>query len=183
MTMTTTATRGLTPDLRLRQAPHARQTWKIHRAQHRDAADIKALFRKLHMFNAALDPRFALSDHWEAHFDTTMQRALCGDDAICFIAREAGSGLPCGFALAATHHDSGMWRYHDWVEVEALYVEDTWRGSGLAEILLGRASEWADSLGQSVVQLYVTASNERAIRFYRRNGFRVTQEIMRKALT
>jgi hypothetical protein len=27
------------------------------------------------------------------------------------------------------------------VEVEALYVEDAWRGSGLAEVPLNRASE------------------------------------------
>jgi ribosomal protein S18 acetylase RimI-like enzyme len=182
MTMTTPTTSSQTSDLRLRQAPHARQTWEIHRAQHVDVVDVKELFCKLHRFNAALDPRFTLSDQWEAHFSTAMHRALCADDAICFIAREVGGGLPCGFALAALHHDADMWRHHEWVEVEALYVEESWRGSGLAEVLLNRACEWAESIGQFVVQLYVTASNARAIRFYRHCGFRVTQEIMRKAL-
>src|SRR5262249_39512656 len=101
MMMTTIATPSSTPELRLRQAPQARQEWEIYRAQGLDVADVKELFRKLHAFNAALDPRFALSNQWEVYFNTTMQRALCADDAICFIAREAGMGLPCGFALAA----------------------------------------------------------------------------------
>jgi ribosomal protein S18 acetylase RimI-like enzyme len=183
MTMTTPTTSSLTSDLRLHNAPHARPDWEIRRAQHVDVTDVKELFRKLHTFNAALDPRFALSDQWEAHFSAAMRRAVCADDAICFIAREIGTGFPCGFALAALHHDSDMWRYHEWVEIEALYVEESLRGSGLAEILLNRACEWAESVGQSVVQLYVTASNARAIRFYRHSGFRVTQEIMRKVRT
>lgn len=80
------------------------------------------------------------------------------------------------------HERSGRRRHREWVEVEALYVEDMWRGCGLADTLLARACEWADSVGQRVVQLYVTASNERAIRFYQNEGFRETQAIMRKTL-
>jgi ribosomal protein S18 acetylase RimI-like enzyme len=145
-------------------------------------AAVKVLFGRLHAFNAALDPRFALSEDWETHFDTVLREALQGDELLCLIAREGKSRLPCGFALAAIHRDSGMWRCREWVEVEALYVEETWRGQGLAETLLSRACEWADSVGQPVVQLYVTASNERAIRFYRNKGFQETQAIMRKLL-
>lgn len=50
------------------------------------------------------------------------------------------------------------------------------------EPLLTHACEWAESVGQSTVQLYVITSNERAIRFYRREGFGETQAIMRKVL-
>lgn len=163
-----------------RCASLASQIYTICRAQPTDAAAVKALFGRLHAFNAALDPRFALSEEWETHFDTVIHEALRGDEALCLIARESESRLPCGFALAAVHRDSGMWRYREWVEIEALYVEESWRGRGLAETLLSRTCEWADSVGQPVVQLYVTASNERAIRFYRNKGFTETQAIMRK---
>ncbi len=47
----------------------------------------------------------------------------------------------------------------------------------------GRACVWAVSVGQPVVQLYVTANNERALRFYRQEGFQQTQAILRKVLT
>ena len=166
----------------LSHAPHTNKSWEIHRMQRADVAAVKLLFRKLHAFNTALDPRFALSETWEARFDAAIEQALCGDETICLIAAEASAGQPCGFALAAVHRDSDMWRYHEWVEVEALYVEDAWHGCGLAESLLSSTDEWANSLGQTVVQLYVTASNARAIRFYQHEGFQTTQEIMRKIL-
>jgi GNAT superfamily N-acetyltransferase len=190
MATTSVLDRSSETDADLRSAPlapaapaaPASRGWAIYRMQRADVAEVKALFRKLHAFNSALDPRFALSEEWEAHFDATIEEMLRGDESLGLIAREMGTGRACGFALAAVHHDSGMWRYHEWVEVEALYVEDTWRGSGLADALLARACGWADSVGQPVVQLYVTASNDRAIRFYEHEGFHETQAIMRKVL-
>jgi ribosomal protein S18 acetylase RimI-like enzyme len=158
------------------------QRWALRGVEPMDLTTVKALFHKLHAFNASLDPRFALSEDWETHFDAAMEEALRGRESLCLIARERQSGQTGGFVLAAIHHDSRMWRHRDWVEVEALYVEDAWRGQGLAATLLTHACEWAERIGQPVVQLYVTASNARAIRFYRREGFREAQTIMRKAL-
>lgn len=163
-------------------AARADHPWTIRRMRPADVPAVKALFRSLHAFNASLDPRFALSDEWELHFDAAIQQALCGDESLCLIACETGTERPQGFALATVHRDSGMWRCREWVEVEALYVEDACRGHGLAEMLLDRACEWAEGVGQDVVQLYVTASNERAIRFYQHEGFGETQAIMRKML-
>lgn len=157
------------------------QDWRIRHAQAADRASLKEMFHKLHAFNAALDPRFALSEEWERYFDAAIAHALQGT-SLCLIASEAYESRPMGFILGAVHRDSGMWRYREWVEVEALYVEESWRGSGLAEALLDRACDWAESIGQATVQLYVTASNERAIRFYQREGFGETQAIMRKVL-
>ncbi len=153
------------------------------RARRHDAAAVKALFWKLHAFNAGLDPRFALTEDWEAQLDPTLDQALGGREVLCLIARERGTGQPCGFALAAIHRDAGLWRHHEWVEVEALYVAEEWRGRALAAALLARACAWAVSVGQPVVQLYVTANNERALRFYRQEGFQQTQAILRKVLT
>lgn len=187
--MTAASVAYTTLDAGLYQAPrtsHASplesgQRWAIRPAQYTDVAALKVLFRKLHAFNATLDPRFALSEMWETYFDATIAEALRGE-ALCLIACRPGTDQPYGFALAAVHHDSNMWRYHEWVEVEALYVDDAWRGCGLAEVLLTRTCDWAASIGQSAVQLYVTASNERAIRFYQHEGFGESQAIMRKVL-
>jgi GNAT superfamily N-acetyltransferase len=156
--------------------------WVLRRARAGEAGAIKALFWKLHAFNASLDPRFALADDWEAQLDPALAHALAGRDALCLIARERGTSQPCGFALAALHRDSGLWRHREWVEVEALYVEAAWRGRGLAAALLERACGWAARVGQPVVQLYVTARNERALSFYRREGFQQTQVILRRVI-
>jgi GNAT superfamily N-acetyltransferase len=180
--MAATSLLDVSSALELRCARLASQVGAIRQVQPADVAAVKMLFGKLHAFNSALDPQFALSEEWELHFDAAIQAALRGDESLCLIACEADSLRPCAFALAAVHRDSGMWRYREWVEVEALYVEDGWRGCGVAETLLARACEWADSVGQSAVQLYVTASNEQAIGFYQHEGFRETQAIMRKQL-
>jgi ribosomal protein S18 acetylase RimI-like enzyme len=145
-------------------------------------AGVKALFLALHAFNAALDPRFALSEDWEAHFDAEMGEALRGHEALCILVCEQGSGRICGFVLAAIHRDSRMWQYREWVEVEALYVEGERRGQGFASALLAHTYAWANSVGRDVVQLYVTASNKHALGFYRRQGFRETQAVLRKVL-
>lgn len=162
-------------------APESR-AWTVREAHAGDVAAISEMFRKLHTYNASLDPRFALSERWESYFDAAMRQALRGGEWLCLIAREMGTDAPCGFALAAVHRDSGMWHFSEWVEVEALYVENVWRGRGLAEAVLAEACAWAERVGHSVVQLYVTASNDRAIRFYRHAGFGETQAIMRKVL-
>ena len=134
--MIATSVFAKSPATELHLAQSAEQGWEIEQAQHADLGAVKVLFRRLHDFNTALDARFALSQEWEAPFEAAMQRALRGEEAICFIARETQTGRPCAFALAAIHHDSDLWRYREWVEVEALYVDDAWHGRGLAEDLL-----------------------------------------------
>jgi ribosomal protein S18 acetylase RimI-like enzyme len=181
-TMMTATTRAEAPASSPCLTSRADPDWDLHQALRADRAAVKALFQRLHGFNAALDARFALSDEWETLFDNAFDRALHSGESICLIAREAQSDLPCGFALAAIHRDSDMWRYREWVEVEGLYVDDVWRGRGLAEALLDHICAWAEAIGQPAVQLYVTASNERAIRFYQHEGFSTAQEIMRKLL-
>jgi ribosomal protein S18 acetylase RimI-like enzyme len=181
-TMTSTTLLAEPVTTPLCRALHPDQAWETHRAHPADVEAVKALFRRLHAFNTALDARFALSEGWEPLFDAAMRRALHDGESICLVAREAQTGVPCAFILAAVHRDSDMWRHREWVEVEALYVDDAWHGRGLAEALLDRVCAWAEGVGQPTIQLYVTASNERAIRFYQHAGFRTTQEIMRKVL-
>ena len=156
--------------------------WEIRPVGPGDLADLKRLFLKLHLYNGSLDPRFALADDWARHFDAMLERALAGAGRLALLARDRATGRPTGFVLAAVQDGGPLWKHRDGVEVEALYVERAWRGTGLAEALLDGALSWAEDLGQPVVQLYVTAGNERAIRFYEHQGFRTVQGIMRKAL-
>ena len=158
------------------------RTLKIVPLQHTKVAELKAMFWQLHAFNAALDPRFALSESWEESFDGHLTEILTEHTAVCFMAYDLRNGRPAGFVLAGVHTDSSMWKHREWAEIEALFVDKEWRGSGLAQNLLDAVYGWAEKQGQSVVQLYVTASNERAINLYRNEGFQPTQLIMRKEL-
>ena len=57
------------------------------------------------------------------------------------------------------------------VEVSKIYVYQTHHGGPVAHALLGAAVEWARSLGAASLWLGVNQLNERANRFYLRNGF------------
>lgn len=86
----------------------------------------------------------------------------------------AGIGL-CDWQLAFSL--SPLFRHRHWAELVALYVAPLLRGMGLADRLLAQGVRWARESGYASVQLYVTATNLRAKRFYARVGFRPVQEI------
>jgi GNAT superfamily N-acetyltransferase len=156
------------------------RAWAIRPMGRDDLPALKRLFRKLHLYNASLDPRFALADGWEKHVDALFDGPLPAPRRLALLA--SVQGRPAGFLLAAVHQDSPLWRHRDWVEVEALYVERAWWGTGMADALLSRAFDWTALLGLVAVQLYVTVTNTRALRFYQRQGFVPAQTIMRALL-
>jgi GNAT superfamily N-acetyltransferase len=161
-------------------AQRARTSWDIAPVVREEVIDLTRLFLKLHLYNSTLDPRFALAEDWERHFTGWVEQALSGRDHLALLAWDRG--VPAGLVLASVHCDSPLWRHRVWAEVEALYVEPAWRGTGLADALLERACTWAADLGLPAVQLYVTASNTRALSFYERQGFRPAQAVMRAML-
>jgi hypothetical protein len=83
------------------------RNWRMRHAQSADIAVLKEMFRNLHAFNAALDPRFAPSDEWETYFDAAIEHALQGA-SLCLIAYQANANLPIGFILGTVHSDSGI---------------------------------------------------------------------------
>jgi hypothetical protein len=71
--------RGGAPILReVRHDPR----WALRGVEPLDIAAIKALFHALHPCNTSLDPRFALSEEWEIHFDASMERP-CANASHC----------------------------------------------------------------------------------------------------
>jgi len=158
----------------------AGSVWDIRAIEPGDRADAKELFLKLHTYNAGLDPRFALSADWERFFDAGLDRALTGGAGMGLLAREGAGGRAVGLVLAAMHRDAPLWAVRDWLELEDVYIEPAWRGTGLAAALVARVEEWARATGVDTVQLYVTASNARALAFYDKEAFHPAQLILRK---
>ena len=154
--------------------------WIVQAIAPDDRADAKRLFLKLHTYNASLDPRFALSADWERPFDAGLDRVLTGRAGVGLLARAGVSGRAIGLALAAMHRDGPLWAVRDWLELEDVYVEPAWRGTGLAVALVARVDDGARATGVDTIQLYVTASNARALAFYDKEGFRPAQFILRK---
>ena len=67
------------------------------------------------------------------------------------------------------------------VHLMAMWVHPAIRGSGAGNLLVAAVLSWAEAERARVVRLVVVLSNDRARRFYERNGFRPTgHEVVRE---
>ena len=89
-------------------------------------------------------------------------RAILGEPHGNLLA-EGPEGL-IGFASAGPGRDNDV---DTELELKALYVRASWWGTGVGYAL------FEEAVGDRAAYLWVLASNERAIRFYERQGFRL----------
>lgn len=141
---------------------------------------VQHLFNELHAFNAELDSRFALAAGWENVLREHLAHVRATGHGLTLLARKAD--IPVGLLMMGVHSDSHLFLHRHWAELLAVYVTPSARGTDLAEHLVALGATWAHESGYERVQLYVTASNERAKQFYARIGFRPVQEIWRQEL-
>jgi ribosomal protein S18 acetylase RimI-like enzyme len=87
------------------------------------------------------------------------------DDSTAFYRLAENGEKIVGFVHAATNDDGTK-------ELEAIYTSPETFGSGLGQQLMDVANEW---IGDIDVTLKVAIYNERAIRFYEKNGFKVVE--------
>lgn len=152
----------------------------------RPAADdefwaVARLFAELHQFNAGFDPRFRLAEGWEPLLRAHFVRTHRAPGALWLLAWEGA--VPVGLLLLEAHTDSPLFAERRWAELVALYVAPGQRGGDLGRRLVEVGKQWAAAHGFDRLQLYVTAANERARRFYARCGLAPVQEVWRAELT
>ena len=101
---------------------------------------------------------------WE-HFAGLVSR----DDAICLLAL---SGLtPVGYLAGLIRHPTTL-RPVRIAELQSMYVAESCRSEGLGEDLFNGFCVWARDCSAGRMSVTAYASNEAAIRFYERFGFR-----------
>jgi GNAT superfamily N-acetyltransferase len=142
---------------------------------------VARLFAELHAFNAGLDPRFRLAEGWEPLLREHFLRTHAAPGAFWLLAWSAQE--PVGLLLMEAHSDSLLFAERRWAELVALYVAPGERGGALGRRLVEAGTQWAAAHGFDRLQLYVTAANEPAKRFYARCGLAPVQEIWRAELT
>lgn len=155
-------------------------TLTIRAATKEDTWAVQRLFKALHDLNTSLDPRFALADNWERYLGEHLKREWEGARSLTLIAWDADR--PIGLLMLAGYSDSPLFHYRHWAEILALYIDPEIRGGMLASRFVKTAKKWAADHGYGRIQLYVTATNDRAKRFYEKAGFEPVQEIWRLEL-
>ncbi|NJM08509.1 GNAT family N-acetyltransferase, partial [Candidatus Gracilibacteria bacterium] len=142
---------------------------------------VAQLFAALHQFNASLDARFRLAANWEALLREHFTRTHTAPGALWLLAWCATE--PVGLLLMESHSDSPLFAESRWAELVALYVVPEHRTGALGVQLIDAGKQWAAAHSFDRLQLYVSAANERARRFYTRCGLYPTQEIWRIDVT
>jgi len=99
--------------------------------------------------------------------DMATRTAEAMEAAILVVDR--GDGALAGTAFVRVSLDPP----HDGY-VGAMWVDEDLRGAGWADALLETAERFAQRLGSSAIELWVSGSNPLAQRFYERNGYRPT---------
>ena len=95
----------------------------------------------------------------------------CNDDAAVFIAEEAGTAV--GFAQCQLRHD-----YVEGTEtspvgyLEGIYVDEAYRGRGIARELLEVCEEWARGKGCAEFASDCEIDNTDSLKFHLKVGFK-----------
>ena len=88
-----------------------------------------------------------------------------------FVSIEDIDGTFAGFLLAGVEPSPSTFEWPDRFVLGDFYVRDSYRGTGLAQRLVGRGLTQAREEGCSELVLDVDVDNERALAFYEKLGF------------
>ena len=135
-----------------------------------DAAPLAAMGRRC--FVETFGPHFPAEDmalHLERMFGAAALPAEYEDSALMIRMAEADGEIAAYLKLApmklSVPHEPGA------LEIRQLYVLTPWQGAGVAAALMDWAVETARAEGAPALYLSVWEKGDRAIAFYRKQGF------------
>jgi len=120
-----------------------------------------------HLFNSRLE----LEDYLEYTYG--VEKIACSinkENNVYFLA--VVDGLPAGFAKVKKHSLNDQLDSVFQAELQKLYVMKRYHGLGIGHALLDKVRNLVESFEPDCLWLDTLMSNERAIRFYERNGFK-----------
>ena len=118
-----------------------------------------------------------LSTTWASHEEGIKyyKERLSGEKGICFVAEKDGEIV--GFASCTIHHPDG-WRLVKRIEVDNLFIREHHRGEGIGKLLIDEIKTWGKEIDIQRVFLTAFSQNEKAIKFYKREGFHAYETIL-----
>jgi ribosomal protein S18 acetylase RimI-like enzyme len=104
-----------------------------------------------------------------AYAEPIQRQELASSDLTYFLAE--ADGVPVGFALLRRDNSSPFVDDPTAIELQRLYVDRVWHGSGLAQALMATCVQHAVARGAGSLFLGVWERNAKALRFYAAQGF------------
>ena len=88
---------------------------------------------------------------------------------VIYVAENEGEIV--GYISVEVHREDRVFIY-----IDDFSVSKEYRGNGIGNALLNEAEKYASSLSIPVSSLHVEKSNERALKFYSKNGYKVFED-------
>lgn len=142
---------------------------RIRTATREDAAWLLPMSSRLHDFGP---PPFRPRDQMDRAVAADIGASLGSPDpaVAVFVAEDAASGRPLGFAHIKTFSDYFTAEPHG--HVSDLVVAEDAEGRGVGSALLEAAADWSKAKGHRLLTLNVFDENRRARALYDRLGYR-----------
>jgi ribosomal protein S18 acetylase RimI-like enzyme len=161
--------------VRMAKRFHERTTQiiKVQQADIAQAALIASIGKKSfrHAFEEYFESRETLTGYLEFTYDPLkIARSLKKENNIYLLAWV--DGQPGGFAKIKKHSLNELIESPSQTELQKIYVLPAFQGRGVGSALMQHTRELADEINPDHIWLDAHVTNEGAIRFYERNGFR-----------
>ena len=140
----------------------------IRVAEARDVARIVELNCALFREDAGLRYPFTDQDWPGKEGERHFARLAARERGLCLLAESGGevAGYLAGYVRVGT-----ALRPVAVAELESMYVVEGYRGRGSGTSMVSEFLAWAGSQGAELASVTAYAANDRAVRFYGRNGF------------
>jgi GNAT superfamily N-acetyltransferase len=149
----------------------------IRQAAPEDAQTVATLNADVQQLHADALPRvYKQPDHVAAR--QTFAEWLASPDVTCFIAFAGADPAGYIFLRAVRREENPFLHERAFLYIDQMSVAEAYRGTGCARLLMDAARAHARDTGVTELGLDVLAFNERARRFYEKEGFDVYRTVM-----
>lgn len=140
----------------------------IRKAKASDLESILALNKKLFLHEEQFNHKYNLDWTYSDTGRNYFQGRLANKNSIIFIAED--NGVAVGYILCFT--DSFPYRAINPIcEIENMFIEESHRSKGVGSELVKKVKQEAKRQKVKLLRVGAIAQNERAINFYKTNGF------------
>jgi len=115
-------------------------------------------------FDKKVDVSWAHSTNGKKHYGEKIKEI----SGVCFVAEMNGEIV--GY-LTAAKKEVPSYRNVTVADLENIFVKKEFRSHGVGKMLMNKFKEWAKEIKMDKVAVNVFALNDRAIEFYKREGF------------
>lgn len=155
--------------------------YKIRKAGVEDLESVQNLSAKLcvdenRKFNPTAIPDFYLTDKGKEG----LRRCIAGDFSAIFVAEIDGKII--GYLAGGVQEAEKCRNIKYLCELGSLWVDDEYRSKGIGKELVKEFEKWCREKKVSRLSVDTSAGNERAIEFYRKEGFEDYELILEKPL-